>query len=141
MCKLWAATIIHAWFRYGALVKLSELANATGRTSEGGKLAVSAQRLRDGINAIMYNETLGRYCDGPCADVQHTAFHASMFSLFNGIVPPDRAAGVFKWIKDRGMVCSVYGAWGYLQALYKVGPRMGGGSLNLAVAASVSAVR
>jgi alpha-L-rhamnosidase len=64
----------------------------------------------------------GRYCDGACSDVaegaNHTSLHASAFPLAFKLVPDERIGSTVKWLRERGMACSVYGAFPLLEAEY-----------------------
>ena len=48
----------------------------------------------------------------------HASLHANMFPLAFGLVPEKQIDGVLKFIRSRGMACSVYGSQFLLDAIY-----------------------
>lgn len=80
--------------------------------------------LRSAEIIMMYLCSLaqGRYCDGACTNVgegaNHTSLHASAFPLAFKLVPGERIGSTVKWLRERGMACSVYGSFPLLEAEY-----------------------
>lgn len=108
-------TVANAFYIEG-LRRLATLAEATGRAEDAAQFRERADRATTAFNSVFLDPTLGRYRDGEGCD--HASFHASMFPLAFGLVPPDRRAGVTAFLKSRGMACSVYGAQYLLEALF-----------------------
>ena len=77
------------------------------------------------MDALLFDPSLGRYCDGLCSDVahnaNHTALHASIFPLAFDLVAAARVDSTVRWIRRRGMACSMYGAFPLLEALFGAG--------------------
>ena len=67
----------------------------------------------------MFDKELGIFVDGIGTD--HSSLHANMFPLAFNMVPEENIKTVAEFIKTKGMVCSVYGAQYFLEALYNAG--------------------
>jgi hypothetical protein len=106
-------------FHYQSLRAMARLAQATGRRDEAAALSERARRLLDTFNTVFFDAARGIYTDGEGAP--HASLHANMFPLAFGLVPADRRAPVLRFVKSRGMACSVYGAQFLLEALYANG--------------------
>jgi hypothetical protein len=111
-------TVVNA-FHYRALVLMSRMAQAIGKTDDAGAFAQAADKVRWSINNKLLDKTQGIYIDGEGS--MHSALHANMFPLAFGLVPPEYVKSVADFIKSRGMVCSVYGSQYLLEALYEAG--------------------
>ena len=61
------------------------------------EMATTSESLVVAMNAALFSSTQGRYCDGVCADANHTSLHASMFPLAFKLVPPERMTSVVEW--------------------------------------------
>ena len=81
---------------------------------------VASQKIVKGMDAFLFDSETGRYCDGVCSDTNHTALHASIFPLAFKLVPSDRVGSVVRWVRERGMACSMYGAFPLLEAEFGV---------------------
>jgi len=75
--------------------------------------------VRNTINHLLFDKTKGIYVDSEGSS--HVSLHANMFPLVFDIVPAEHVKSVLKFVKSRGMACSVYGAQYLLEALYKHG--------------------
>lgn len=106
-------------FHCRALTLMSRLAAALGRKSDRAHFAARAGQVCDRLNALMFDESRGVYCDGEGST--HASLHGNMFMLAFGLVPSERAERVLAFVKSRGMACSVYGAQHLLDALYRHG--------------------
>jgi len=111
-------TVVNA-YHYRALVLMSEIANALGKSEDAQDFSNAAARVRRSFNEKLLNRDKGIYVDGEGS--KHSALHANMFPLAFGLVPDEHVASVAEFIKSRGMVCSVYGAQHLLDALYEAG--------------------
>src|SRR5439155_19763851 len=76
-------------------------------------------RVREALNEKRANTKSGLYVDGE--NVNHSSQHANLFALAFGLVPADRKPRVIKFIKSRGMACSVYPAQFLLEGLFENG--------------------
>lgn len=111
-------TVVNA-FHCRALVLMSRMAKAVGKTQDAQRFADAAIQARRAFNNKLLDKDKGIYVDGEGST--HSALHANMFPLAFGLVPPDYVSSVAKFIKGRGMVCSVYGSQYLLEALYEAG--------------------
>jgi len=111
-------TVVNA-FHCRALVLMSRMAQAIGKTEDAEHFATAADKVRQSINDKLLDKAKGIYVDGEGGT--HSALHANMFPLAFGLVPPEYTKSVADLIKSRGMVCSVYGAQYLLEALYEAG--------------------
>lgn len=111
-------TVVNA-FHYRALVLMGRMAEAIGRKDDAAKFGEQAGRVRDAFNEKLFDSAKGVYRDGEETD--HASLHANMFALAFGLVDDERKSSVVKFIKSRGMACSVYGAQFLLDALYQAG--------------------
>lgn len=112
-------------FHYQALVLLEKVAAHLGKTDDAKEFASLAQATYKTFNARLWDDARGCYLDGLNPDTgavsAHASAHANFFPLALGLVPKERVARVAKFLKTRGMVCSVYGAQFLLEALYEAG--------------------
>ncbi|NOX67277.1 MAG: alpha-L-rhamnosidase [Chlorobi bacterium] len=111
-------TVVNA-FHYQNLKIMSDLAEYLGKTEDAKFYKERAEKVKNSINEKLFNKEKGIYTDGETSE--HSSLHANMFPLAFGIVPDKYKKSVVKFIKSRGMACSVYGAQYLLEALYKAG--------------------
>ncbi|MDW5597728.1 family 78 glycoside hydrolase catalytic domain [Conexibacter stalactiti] len=116
-------TVINAW-AYRSFADMAEIAGALGKDADATSFAGYAARLRQGIDARLWDADRGAYRDGLNDDgspIYHWAAHASAFALAFGIPEPARAARAAAYLDDRGMSCSVFCAQFVLQGLTNAG--------------------
>lgn len=111
-------TVVNA-FHYRSLVLMEQIAGTLGKTEEATFFAQRAEQVRNRFQAAFFDKARGIYRDG--IDSDHASLHANMFPLAFGLVPAEQIPSVVRFIKSRGMACSVYGAQYLLDALYGVG--------------------
>jgi hypothetical protein len=111
-------TVVNA-FHYRALVLMSDMAEAVGKTQDAERFGEAAVRVKRSFNEKLLDKDKGIYVDGEGST--HSALHANMFPLAFGLVPPEHVDSVAEFVKSRGMVCSVYGSQYLLEALYEAG--------------------
>jgi hypothetical protein len=111
-------TVVNAFY-HRAIVTMSNMASALGKTDEAIGYKTEADRVYQAFNDRLFDPSQGLYLDGEGAT--HVSPHANMFALALGLVPEDRQANVVAFIKDKGMFPSVYGAQWLLEALYDAG--------------------
>lgn len=120
-----AAKAVVTAFHYQALVLLQKIALHLDKHDDAREFAALAQVTYQTCNEKLWDEARGCYVDGIDPNTgqrsSHAAAHASFFPLALGLVPPDRVPRVAAFLKSRGMVCSVYGAQFFLEALYAAG--------------------
>lgn len=111
-------TVVNA-FHYRVQVCLADIAQALDKDDDAALFMQDAERIRQAVNAKLFDPTKGLYVDGE--GISHVSLHANMFPLAFGLVPEERKAAVVTYIKQRGMACSVYGAQYLLEGLFAAG--------------------
>lgn len=111
-------TVVNA-FHFRALVLMGEIARVLGRADDASTYAARAAKVKDAINARLFDAARGVYVDGEGST--HASLHANAFPLALGVVPDDRRNSVAAFLASKGMDCSVYGAQYFLEALYEAG--------------------
>lgn len=105
---------------------MSELARALGHNGDAKAMADISAAMRVAIDRYLYDPELGAYVDGLDSgphgkQIGHHSLHASAFSLAFADPSREHAISSGKYLRRRGMRCSVYTAVVYLQGLYKQG--------------------
>jgi alpha-L-rhamnosidase len=108
-------TVVNA-FHCHALNLMSRMAQVLGKTEDQARFARQAKLVESTINGLLFDQSRGTYIDGHGS--QHASLHSNMFMLAFDLVPEDRRPSVVRFVKSRGMACSVYGAQYLLEALY-----------------------
>lgn len=111
-------TVVNS-FHYYNLKLMSKLAHRLGKDDESSFYRQRAVQVKTSINEKLLDRTQGIYLDGEGSS--HSALHANMMPLAFGIVPDEYHDSVVKFIKSRGMACSVYGSQYLLEGLYEAG--------------------
>ena len=106
-------------FAYWDLILLAKLADFMGRSGEATEFEHLAYEVKAAFNNRLFNNHKQLYRDNSVTD--NCSFHANMFALCFDLVPDERIANCLRFIMDKGMVCSVYGAQFYLETLFKYG--------------------
>ncbi|MBQ9548630.1 MAG: alpha-L-rhamnosidase [Bacteroidales bacterium] len=109
-------TVVNAWY-YHALTLMEQIAAHLGEEEDRALFAAAAAAARDAFDQLLYDAENERYKDG--IETEHASLHGNMFALLFGLVPQERVPGVVRFIRSRGMACSVYGAQFLLDALYE----------------------
>jgi len=109
-------TVVNA-FHYKALLCMEGLSEALGRNKDAELYRARAELVYTSFNAKLLDPGTGLYVDGE--GTEHSSLHSNMFPLAFGLVPKERVKPIAKFLKDKGMVCSVYGAQYLLEALYE----------------------
>ena len=111
-------TVVNA-FHYRTLVLMTQIAQTLGKSDDQKFYNERAAKLKQSFNKHLFDKKRGIYVDG--IGTNHASLHANMFSLAFGLAPENRIDGVLKFIRSRGMACSVYGAEFLLDAIYNAG--------------------
>ncbi len=111
-------TVVNAIY-YQALKFMAEMAGAIGEKEDAAFYEEQAKKVHMAFNRVLLDPSRGYYIDGEGS--QHSTLHANMFPLAFGLVPEKHKPAVIKFIKSRGMACSVYGAQFLLDGLYREG--------------------
>ncbi|MGA2847624.1 MAG: family 78 glycoside hydrolase catalytic domain [Terracidiphilus sp.] len=111
-------TVVNA-FRLWALVEMSQLADALGKTEEAAKFSEHERKALPPFQEKLFDPGRGLYRDGVGTD--HASLHANLFPLAFGLVPSDSRPKLAKWLVGRGMTASIYAAQYLLAALFENG--------------------
>ena len=106
-------------FRYRNLKEMRDIAEVMDEPKDAAEFAVLAERVKAAFDKAFYNPESGLYVDGEGS--KHSSLHANAAALAFGLVPPERQSKVADFLEKKGMVCSVYFAQYYLEALYAAG--------------------
>jgi len=110
-------TVISAYM-VGNIRALGKLHAVQGDVAKGSELMARANATAEAVNTLLFNTTTGLYVDG--FGVQHSAWHASVFAVAFDLASESRWSGILAFLKEKGMVGSVYAAYWMLKALYKM---------------------
>ncbi len=108
-------TVVNAFY-YKNMLIMAEFANILGKKSEAIAFTTKAEKVKKTINSKLFDAEKGYYIDGE--GTEHASIHANMMPLAFGLVPEEYKSSVVKFVKSRGMACSVYGAQYLMEALY-----------------------
>jgi hypothetical protein len=111
-------TVVNA-FHYKVLLIMSKIAGVVGNSQDHSFFTKQADLVKSSFNALLFDKKRGVYTDG--IGTGHASLHGNMFPLAFGLVPGKNAEGVSRFIRSRGMACSVYGSQFLLDALYEAG--------------------
>lgn len=104
-------------FHYYGLVLLSKIANVLGKAEDASKYFERSELVKKSFNSVFLDSLSGLYKDGEGSE--HISLHGNMFPLVFGLALEENKNKIAKYLKSRGMVCSVYGAQYFLEALYQ----------------------
>jgi hypothetical protein len=106
-------------YRYEALKRMAQIAEAIGRAGEAKDYAEQAEKFKLQFNKSFFNGKTGIYKDGITSG--HSSLHANMFPLAFGMVENSKKQKIIDFIQSREMACSVYGSQFLMDALYEAG--------------------
>lgn len=109
-------TVVNA-FHYHTLILMSRIATTVERHAEARDFSMRAIRVAEAFNSVFWDQETELYVDGE--DSTHASLHANLFALAFDLIPQERQANVLRWMKTRGMACSVYPAQFLLEGLFK----------------------
>lgn len=119
-------------FAIWSLEKISKIARLLGFTQEAIEYQIQHENYKKAFNQILLDKDKGLYLDN--IDSVHHSFHANMFALAFDLVPENYRENCLNYIEKRGMSCSVYAAFFYLDALFRNGRCMA--AFNLIISES-----
>ncbi len=102
-------------FVYYDLVLLSKIAKYLDKDRDFREFKTLAANVKAAFNQRLFEPVQGLYRDNEKSC--HCSFHSAVFALCFGLVPENRVQKVLDFIVSKGMVCSVYAAQFYLEAL------------------------
>ncbi|NGF57700.1 family 78 glycoside hydrolase catalytic domain [Parapedobacter sp. SGR-10] len=111
-------TVVNA-FHYKALMDMSKMAAVLGKTDDATLFLEKAKKTYDAFQSLLWDRRQKAYRDGAATD--HASLHANMMALAFGLVPEKHINDVMKFIRSRGMACSVYGSQFLMDAVYDAG--------------------
>lgn len=106
-------------YAYWGLELMGKLAAWLGHEEDAKQFAEYAEELKAGINRELFDTSTGLYIDS--LGSRHSSLHINMYALRFGLVPPERVASCLKFVKSRGMACSVFTAQFLLETLFQYG--------------------
>ncbi len=106
-------------FHYRSLIIMAGIASATGNREDHAFFTEQAATHLEAFYSVFFDETTGLFTDGE--STSHHSLHANMFPLAFDMVKEEHIPAVVRFIKSRGMACSVYGAQYLLEALFNAG--------------------
>lgn len=104
---------------YKNLRHLSFLAQETGRYVVAEELLTEATAVKQAINTLLFNCDSGLYIDR--IGSSHSSMHASLWALWCDLPESENVERLVDFIVDKGMICSLYTAFFYLDTLFKYG--------------------
>ncbi len=111
-------TVVNA-FHLRALFLMADLAHALGRDAESQQYRDRYLKVRAAFQAKLFDPARGLFRDG--AGTEHVSLHANLFPLAFGLAPENCEAVIARWLRQRGMMCSVYAAQYLMEALFTHG--------------------
>ncbi len=111
-------TVVNSFYHWNLEI-MTEIAGLLDKKSDQLFFRKLAEKVKKSINEILFDDARGIYIDGEGSS--HASLHANMLPLVVGLVPGKYEESVIKFIKSRGMACSVYGAQYLLEGLYNAG--------------------
>lgn len=106
-------TVVNACY-YRSLDNLAFMAGELGRVDEQQMWLAKRDQVKTAMQTKLLNSETGLFVDGEGTD--HTSLHANMYALAFGLVPEEYVPGVNRFLEERGMKCSVFGAQFLLEA-------------------------
>ena len=118
-------TVYNATF-YAALRDMDRMAGVLGKQEDQLTFRNAADALRHAMTERLYCQKTGAFCDGLDREghpVDHCAQHATAAALCVGAYgSKEMADAMGRWlVAQGGILCSIYGAYYLLSALYKAG--------------------
>ncbi len=111
-------TVVNA-FHLAAIKRLADLARAIGKDEEAAEFDTRFKKTHTEFQKQLFDSKRGVYRDG--VGTNHASHHANFFPLAFGLVPPEKQQGVLKFLRSKGMDCSVYAAQYLLEGLFMHG--------------------
>ncbi|MFA7159084.1 MAG: alpha-L-rhamnosidase C-terminal domain-containing protein [Kiritimatiellia bacterium] len=106
-------------FHFAALRAMARIASALGKNEDSGKFQMEADRAGKAMQAKLFNPETGLFVDS--VGSTHSSLHACMYPVAHAILGPGPDSPVVRFMKARGMACSVFGAQFLLDALFMTG--------------------
>ena len=104
---------------YKNLKSMAFLAKEIGKNSLSEELFAEAKSVKTAINAKFFNPETKLYFDR--IGSSHSSLHANLWALWCGLVEDENVGGIINFIEHKGMICSLYTSFFYLDTLFKYG--------------------
>lgn len=108
--------VVNAYY-YFALNSMKRFAEVLGKTEDVKFYDALIKKVKKSYQEVFFDPERGVFKDGDVTD--HASLHANMFALAFGLVPEGATESVARFVRSRGMACSVYGAQFLLDAAYQ----------------------
>lgn len=122
-------TVVNSFY-LRSLRLMSVMGKAIGRDSDASHYAELESKAHLAFQKAFFDPQAGLYRDG--TETDHQSLHANLFPLAFGQVPATHRKTVARWLKNRGMKCSVYAAQYLLEGLFENGEAAAAVDLMLA---------
>lgn len=99
--------VVNAYY-YQNLRMMQDLARVLGFKDEAANYLAAAQKVKAAFSKVFIDPKTGLVHDGDATT--HSSLHANAFASAFGLIPADKMDNVSKFIRSRGLACSVYGA-------------------------------
>lgn len=106
-------------FHYRTLVIMEKLATDLGKASDAEMYRKRAATVKAAFRKMFFDPERNIFVDGVGTD--HASLHANAFALSLGLVDPQYENSVMKYIRSKGMACSVYGSQFLMDGIYDAG--------------------
>lgn len=106
-------------YHYGCIVRMGEIAEVLGHREDTQRYRAQAEQIRKSYTEVFFDSQAGLYRDGETSG--HYSLHANMFALAFDLVPEGAQESVLRYVRSKGMACSVYGAQFLLDGLFIAG--------------------
>jgi len=113
-------TVVNA-YHYRALQLMSEIAAVIGDRSGREEYSHMASKFKERFIRAFYDSENGRFADGVLSDTHNASLHSNMFPLAFGMTDGMNDDRPGRFIRSRGMACSVYGSQFLMEAVYGLG--------------------
>lgn len=104
---------------YRTLITLSSIAEHVDQHGEAVRFRELAVQTRRAFGERLVDPDTHLVVDG--IGSSHTSLHANMFAAASGVLDERFTERIARYLRERGMACSVYGSQMLLEGLYKLG--------------------
>lgn len=108
-------SVVNAFY-YKSLKIMESIAGILNKKEDVQYFKTVLEKVHKSYLETFYDVSRGVFKDGDTTS--HSTLHSNFFALFAGLVKEEAKPNVLKYIKSKGMGCSVYGSQFLLDALY-----------------------
>ena len=108
-------SVINAYY-YRDLILMSKMAKALNNEEDELFYRKKAAQVKKSFQRLFWDRKNKRYRDSD--NTEHASLHANIFPLAFGLMDEKDKVPVMKYIRSKGMACSVYAAQFLLEAVY-----------------------